>query len=189
MRILGLCGRRKSGKSRAADMVIKLTGSTPYPFKKVSFADPLRLMFANEKGIEPESLKDNYTKELYRKELIEYSQKVKAEDPLFFVNALFENYVDEADNIVIDDVRFIEELAAIKKRGGIIYKVEASNTIRKARGWEYNADVDENLSETELGDLSAHTMAVYGGILFNNGSEEQLRKDVRQVLVKHFVST
>lgn len=186
MKILGLCGRRKSGKTRVADIVVKMTSGSPYPFKKISFADPLRIMFAEDRGIDPEDLKNNYTKEFHRKDIIEYSQRVKESDPLFFVTALFD-FVDQHENIVIDDIRFIEEFAETKIRGGIIYRVDSSKELRKARGWEYNIDVDESLSETELGDLSAYTMSAFGGIINNNGTDEQLRKDIREILIKHFL--
>lgn len=186
MRILGFCGRRKTGKTKAAELVVKLTANTPFPFRRISFADSLRMLFADYKNISPDDLKNNYTKEIYRQEMIEFSQKIKEKDPLFFVKELFD-LAEGMEYIVIDDIRFIEELAEVKKRGGIIYKVDASPKVRKERGWEYMPEVDNSLSETELGDLSAHTMDVFGGILFNNGSEEQLRKDLRQLLLKHFM--
>jgi hypothetical protein len=48
--------------------------------------------------------------------------------PNVFVNAMFKDSNINKKNIIISDVRFLNEAKAIKKRGGIIIKVEKENS-------------------------------------------------------------
>lgn len=91
--------------------------------------------------------------------------------------------------VVIDDLRFWEELVKITQVKGVIYKVQSSPTIRKARGWVPNKQIDEDLSEAEL-DLAPYTFykLTGGGGIFNNelDSDAKLRSQIYNILTKHF---
>jgi phosphomevalonate kinase len=188
MRILGLVGSRKSGKTLAADYAVEIASYAGMSLRKVSFADPLREMFAREKSITPSMLLENSTKEYYREEMIDFSEEIKAKDPFFFVNKLFEGVL-EGESIVIDDIRFIPELQGVYERGGIIYKMETSNFSRTQRGWEFTIGVDDNPSETELGALPSWCFETYGGILYNNRDKSYLRGEVARLMNKHFLNS
>lgn len=186
MKILALIAQRKSGKSTAADLFVSAAHDCGCEFSRVAFANVLRKEFAEEKGIEFEILTDNTLKEKYRLEIIQFATEKKRVDKLYFINKLFETV---QGNIVIDDMRFIEELAAVTKRGGITYKISCTEVVRQSRGYVYTPDIDDDLSETELGrDCSVDTLRVLGGgVVYNNTSEEDLRKEMELVFKKHFV--
>lgn len=186
MKILALIAQRKSGKSKAAELFVSAAHDCGCEFTRVAFANILRKEFADEKGIEFEILTDNTLKEKYRLEIIQFATEKKRTNKLYFIDKLFESV---KGNIVIDDMRFIEELAAVTKRGGITYKISCTEAIRQSRGYVYTPDIDDDLSETELGrDCSIETLRVLGGgVVYNNKTEDDLRKEMELVFRKHFV--
>lgn len=188
MKILGFVGKRKSGKTTAANMFLEVAAFNGSMFRKVSFADELRRSFAEKRGIDPDLLLQNFAKEEYREDLIKYAIEIRKTDPLYFVKSLFDNIL-EYENIIIDDVRYIEELEAIWNRKGVIYKVEAETKVLESRGWKYTLGVDDDLGETELGSLSPHTFLPYGGFIYNNKGKEPLKSDLIKLYDKHFKGT
>ena len=111
--------------------------------------------------------------------------------PEIWVNALFADYkakwvptgdsVAEEDvsikkeypNWIITDLRFFNEMEAVKKRGGI--------TIRVNRNLEESKDQHE--SETELDN------AEFDYVIDNNGTIEELIEKVREILIKEKLIT
>ena len=71
-------------------------------------------------------------------------------------------------NWIITDMRFLNEMEAVKKREGI--------TIRVNRNLEESKDQDE--SETELDN------AEFDYVIENNGTIEELIEKVREILIK-----
>lgn len=179
MNILGFAGRRLSGKNEASDIVVEFMPT----FQQASFAQLAKLDYCALKGITIADFIGN--KEKYRKGLIEYTKEIKKDDRFFYARKLFEHFSDE-DNIVISDVRFIEELQEIKIRGGVVYKIESSDDARAERGYKFNPAVDLDISETEL-DLSSYTYhCLGGGIIHNNSCKNSLRRDIYKLLEKNF---
>jgi phosphomevalonate kinase len=185
-RILAFVGRRYSGKSMAARIVTEIDPR----FKKLSFADSLREMYSSKFNVDLELLKGRVSKEEYRRQIKDFSYEVKKEFGQFvFAENLF-NKVTKDIYVVIDDMRFIEELQLLCLEGGIAYRVYAENHIRSARGWRYDPNIDDDLSETELGDSSGYTMrqATRGGIIFNNTlrGEIEITAQLEVLLSRHF---
>jgi len=186
MKILAFAGRRKSGKTYAAEQFIEVASLYGHPFRRTSFAHELRKQFANLKGISPSLLTENFAKEEYREELVAFATEIKRTDPKFFIRSLFENILDY-ESVVIDDLRYIEELEEIWNRDGVIFKVEAEKKILEARGWKFTPGVDDELGETELGSLDPHTFIPYGGYFYNNSSTEALKLELHKIYTKHFI--
>ena len=92
--------------------------------------------------------------------------------PNTWVNASFANYLNNA--WIFTDVRFPNELEAIKKRAGI--------TIRVNRAW-----VDKKKEHQVLKEHSSETAldnAEFDYTVENNGTIEDLVNKVREILIK-----
>jgi len=188
MNLLSFCGARRSGKTISANIIVESAAEMGIYFRKVSFADTLRQEFSKQTGIAIELLTSNLHKEEFRPRLIEWGDKARKENPFVFVNKLFES-IDPQENIVIDDVRYLEEFTSIITNKGLLYKIETLDTIRVSRGWKYDSYVDEHPSETELGTMSGDTLRILGGkdVIYNNKSIMSLQKELVPILKKYFV--
>ena len=106
----------------------------------------------------------------------------------YYADLLFES-LEGKEFIVIDDLRFWEELIKVTKLKGVVYKIQATPEVRKSRGWQPNPIVDNDLSETEM-DLAPHTFweLTGGGGLFNNeaNTDNKFRKQIYSLLSQHF---
>ena len=76
--------------------------------------------------------------------------------PNIWVNSLFTDY-SESDNWIITDCRFINEAQEIKRRGGIIVRVERTSGAEKVHSseneldsWEFDHVIDNNGTIEEL---------------------------------------
>lgn len=186
MKILALAGKRKSGKTYSAEKFIEVAALHGHTFRKVSFATELRKQFAETKGIVPSLLTENFAKEEYREQLLEYAKNIKKTDPKYFIKCLFDSILDY-ESVVIDDLRFIEEFEEIYKRGGVIYKVEADIAVLQSRGWKYTPEIDDDTGETELGGASVSVFSPYGGHFYNNEfGDVKLKKELNFIFTKHF---
>lgn len=104
--------------------------------------------------------------------------------PNIWVNALFSDYIPrEGDkkgslfypNWIITDMRFPNELQAIKDRGGITIRVNRSNMFDAA----IKSLKIEHQSETALDN------AEFDEVIENNGSIDDLVEKVKLILIKH----
>ena len=182
--VLAFAGKRLSGKSLAASIVLELDSR----FILKSFAEPAKQAYCKMLGLKRELYDTLKVKESHRADFIEFVEKEKKTDPAIWAKTLFQN-VKEDDYIVIDDLRFIEELQMIMKFKGIVYKIMADPRVRAARGWKPDPAIDEHYSELEM-DLSSdtfHKLTRGGGIYNNDASgEAKLRGQVYQILMDHF---
>lgn len=178
--LIGIMGRRKSGKTLTARTITEINTS----FQICSFAYALKKMFSEEFEVPYAALVDVIAKEKFRQQLIDYATLKKKENPSIFIDFLM-NKISDNENIVIDDVRYIEELSSIKKRGGTPIKITVENAVRAKRGWSYDSLIDNDFSESELGDLSAHTLDKLGGYhIYNNKTIDDLYLQVQLILLK-----
>jgi phosphomevalonate kinase len=185
LNIISLSARRKTGKTLAADLIVSLDNR----FKKLSFASYLKDAFSAERGIKREDLNDVLIKERYRQEMQLWGDKKRAENPYLFVTRLLENTVPTGF-YVIDDCRFIPEVETLVKLGAKPYGMYSEPKFRRDRGWVFDPEVDNHVSETELGDLCAYTWhCLGGGYLYNNKSKEDLKKSLSLILSTHFPYT
>lgn len=133
--IIGICGKKFSGKSTVANMLHNATG---YPV--VSFADKLKDVTCVLSGCTREDLEDYDFKEkqCVPPYLVPYCGDV--EKPTF--RAFLQHFGSEVmrgvndniwidstlsncgENAIISDVRFPNEAKAIKEKGGIVIKIE-----------------------------------------------------------------
>lgn len=185
MAIIALAGRRKTGKSLAADLVVEVGASMSISIRRVSFSTALKEMYAKEAGVAMRLLIDPETKEEFRESLIDFADTKRREDPMLLIHALFSD-ISLDEHIVIDDLRTIEELAAVLRVGGKPYKIIACAQCRESRGYKYNSHIDNGLLETEM-DLSGDTFRVLGGgQIFNTGSQNYLKKQIFEIVREEY---
>ena len=115
--IIGIAGKIASGKTTLAKMLVEKDG-----FTLIKIAEPI-YFFCKKLGF-PET----------RENLINICKIGKEYDPCFWLYILHGRMKKIKNNkIVIDDVRFIEDVKYIKSRGGIIIYLKVSPEIAYQR--------------------------------------------------------
>lgn len=119
-RIFGLVGAPRAGK----DVVAKFLQETRN-FDVLAFADKIKEEFGISKE-DFEAAKISGDIKSIRKELWAFSDRKKAEDPMYFINKVVEQANLSNNSVVVTDVRTPEELNALNKCGARIYLVYKS---------------------------------------------------------------
>lgn len=96
--------------------------------------------------------------------------------PNIWVNSLMSEYKNNYSNWVISDLRFPNEMKAVKDRGGITIRINRNNEDDSVYDWG-NPNTDHE-SETALDN------AEFDYVIDNNGTIEDLVEQVKQILIK-----
>uniref|UniRef100_A0A182N0T1 Phosphomevalonate kinase n=1 Tax=Anopheles dirus TaxID=7168 RepID=A0A182N0T1_9DIPT len=151
--LLLLSGKRKCGKDFLADALLKRLG--PNRAQIVRISEPIKRHWADEMGLDLGALLgDGAYKERYRKQMIEWSDARRREDYGVFCRAACRT-IDREICIVSDvrrktDVRFFRETYGPARLRTV--RIEASESVRGARGWTFQAGIDDVQSECDLDD-------------------------------------
>lgn len=172
--IIGLCGVAQAGKDSTANV---LKG---YGFKRVAFADPIRdaLWTLNPRIIGDLRVQDlvntlgwDVCKVQYpeiRRLLQVLGTEVAREQwrDDFWINLAFENMAKDNDNYVITDVRFPNEVEALRNQGAHIWKV-----VRPGYG-----PVNGHASDSYIDSIEADAT------IYNHGDLDDLDRIVRSLI-------
>ena len=176
--VIGICGKKFSGKSTVARLLSEATG-----YKVRSFADKLKDVCCVLSGCTRLDLEDYDFKE--NKLVPEYLEAYcgDADKPTFraflqhFGSEVMRGINDsiwidctlgnECGNVIVSDVRFTNEAKAIKDRGGIVIKVVRDSVEAK----------DKHQSETHIDDIQEDYT------LFNNTTLEELAEYVEILVI------
>lgn len=186
--IIGIAGKKRSGKDTIADFLIK-----EYGFIKYGFADPIKeiakiifgfneeQLYGDKKGEIDENWKIK-PRDFFQKFGTDYGQFIFPEHfPDTFKNVnkrslwvlvfnkwyLKKKREDPYIKVIINDVRFNHEFECIQKLGGYIMKVERDN----------NKIEDNHISENEL-----NFNEEFNYIIKNNGSKEELYEKITEII-------
>ena len=161
--IIGLSGKKRSGKDTVADIVCNMYPSTI----KYAFASPLKLEVATATGFSLkyiEEHKSNFRLILqgwgtdFRREIYGKDYWIrKMEEALKLILSTHEH-------VVIPDVRFLNEYEFVKSLGGVMIRIE--------RAVDYS---DTHVSENELD----HT--TFDHVIVNDGTERDLVDKIKQL--------
>lgn len=111
--LLGLSGYAQVGKDTVADILVAEHG-----WKRVALADPLKLL---AQAIDWDGQKDDYGRRLLQNLGVGVREHLHSD---LWVH-LAENAIDSSERpVVITDVRFLNEVQMIRRRGGKIIRVE-----------------------------------------------------------------
>ena len=139
MNLIGIAGKKRSGKDTAAKYIKELLGPQ---CQILHFADALKLEVADVCLVSLKEIEEN--KEIFRPMLqwwgTEFRKKYQ-KDETYWIEKLDEKIIPNWINIIAD-VRFPEEVDYIKRNGGIVINVIRMN----------HEMTDTHLSETALED-------------------------------------
>jgi hypothetical protein len=169
MKIIGISGKKGSGKDTVADILISL--HREIKIGKVGFASALKAEVSRAIGL-PNFFIDNH-KDNFRLILqgwgTDFRRKMYGEDywlkKMDQALAMFESV--KYDVVIIPDVRFLNEAKYIKDQGGLLIRV-----IRPMSG-----PIDIHPSEIELDDSQFDTT------IYNNKDLNSLAQEVKQIIV------
>jgi phosphomevalonate kinase len=186
LKILALAGRRYSGKSTVGQAILKVDTR----FRKASFAQALKAEYAQNLDLPDPDMWTNNFKEKHRQGLIDFSLVKKKDDRYYFAKKLFAS-VQNGEYILIDDLRFIEELELCLQRDAVVFKVYSDPHLRRERGWIYNREIDEDFSETELdlpGQYFYDLTKGKGGVIYNTRKDDNyyLGEQLAKIIAGYF---
>ena len=140
-KLIGILGRKRSGKDTLGSYMIE-----KYGYERYAFADPikeiLKTMFdlsesqLNENkediderwGVSPRTILQTFGTEICRNDITKYIQNLKLDNETLWIKLFRIFYEKNKDkDIVVTDVRFLDELNAIKSLGGRIVKINRDN--------------------------------------------------------------
>jgi len=150
--ILLFSGKRKSGKDHLTEWLVERVNGS----KILRLSGPIKKVYADSHGLDFESLLSSGTyKEQHRLDMIKWSEEIRKKDHGYFVRHSIEMYsaADSSVWIVSDcrrttDVTFFKHHYDPKVIAHV--RVEASDEVRRDRGWVFQAGVDDAESECGL---------------------------------------
>ncbi len=162
-KIIVFSGKQFSGKDTVAKILLeKLKG-----YKRIGIADAIKAEYSKKTGLSIEEIEKN--KSMYRQDLIDLGNYGRSIDPDYWLNSIISN----PDNIIVTDIRVKHELDLFKKNGAFTVRIEADEEQRAKRGKITASDDD---TETALDNIKD-----WDYILYNNGTYEDLRKNINKL--------
>jgi len=149
--VLLFSGKRKCGKDYLTALLLPLLEKEAAEVIRIS--EPIKSHWAKEKGLDLEKLlADGPYKEIYRKEMIEWSDSVRAQDYGYFCREAMKRA--QMPIVIVSDVRRRTDIEYFKHNYNIkTIRIEAMNDVRQYRGWEFEDGVDNVQSECDLDDF------------------------------------
>lgn len=178
MSIIALAGKRGAGKDSVAEIIMN---AQPGKWRVVKFAEKLKTITSMLTGYPIEDMYSQSGKGIFLQDygmtIGEFQQKLGTEavrDNLHTNAWVLSAFADvaEGENILITDCRFPNEMEEVRKRGGLVVRVEGDPLKKRGDGTRD----DNHPSETALDD------ADFNITINNNGSLERLKVKVNQFL-------
>jgi dephospho-CoA kinase len=129
---VAISGPMASGKSWVASLLVN-----QYGYRKIALADKLKEIAADLFEVKGKSSKE-------RKILQELGNKIREIDPDIWVNYVVKK-VGFEDNIVIDDVRYLNEARVLKENGFKLITITTPREVRLERIQKLYPDLDPKL--------------------------------------------
>lgn len=144
--MIGLCGYAKSGKDTAAQGLID-NGWTRYAFADALKVDVHTIVTraCEACGMKVPDFNQPLVKEKIRPMYIAHGAFMRSLMPDYWIKRLFAEIPEDMDNIVITDVRYLNEVKEIQSRGGTVVRIhrpgiEAANDEEKRSFFEIGVD-------------------------------------------------
>lgn len=182
--LIGLCGKKRSGKDTIADILHK-----KYDFIKYSFAGPMKEACKNIFMLTDEQVNGDKKAEVDERwgvtprkllqvigtELFQYDIHNHMEDNEFNVGRelwvkrfefFYNENISSFDDVVVTDVRFKHEVKRIREMGGRIWKIHRSSV----------ESSDQHPSEKEIDEIEGDH------VIHNNGTIQDLNENVNMLI-------
>lgn len=179
VRLIGFTGKKRVGKDASGEYLCE-----QYGFKRMAFADPLKTVCGIMFGLTDEqlygSLKEtidvryNYTpRQILQKvgtdivrDRFRETFPLMGDSSQFWIECFKRHYVEQTVPICVTDVRYENEAQAIVDIGGIVVRLERSNTVIDTHSSELD-NVSDNLISYRID---------------NNGTLEQLYEQLNEIV-------
>uniref|UniRef100_A0A0N5AUC6 Phosphomevalonate kinase n=1 Tax=Syphacia muris TaxID=451379 RepID=A0A0N5AUC6_9BILA len=154
--VICLSGKRKSGKDYVAVQLKKLLEAKKVKVVIRGVSYPLKKEFARIHHLDYEKLKsDGPYKEVYRKPMVTWSEKIRCDDPDYFCRLAVKD-VNDADVVIISDCRRPTDIQFFRKNflHTRFVRVVADVKVRESRGFCFTKGVDDEETECALDNFS-----------------------------------
>lgn len=175
-------GKRKSGKDFVVEKLQNLLGVEFCEVLRLS--GPLKQEYARIHGLDFNKLLDSSSyKEKFRKDMIQWGEEKRNQDPSYFCSLAARMTYHEPDVStgnsqqlitkpvwLVSDARRVSDVQYFRSHypNVLHVRVQASEEVRKSRGWIFTAGVDDAESECGLDN------EVYEVVIKNDGDDNQL---------------
>lgn len=163
-KIIGLSGKQYSGK----DTVAKIILENFKEFQRIGIGDAIKIEYGKKHDLTFEEIEKN--KHLYREDLIALGNWGRSIHPHYWLKQI----VNMDKNVIVPDLRVIDEVKLFESKGAYLIRVEASLEARSKRGIITNGD-----DPTEVG-LDNYKEWSY--VIQNNGNYEELLENSKDLL-------
>ena len=169
MKIIGITGKKFSGKTEASNCLkdfksINFKDSLIEEIKE-NFPDLLRELALIYRMADIKTLFD-IKPPLVRLLLQNYGTNVRRKDSENYWVAKWLDKIDISDNIIADDVRFLNEANAIKDVGGIVIRIVRPSV----------KSIDTHISETEMDKIEPDYEII------NSSNKEYLQSEIKKII-------
>ncbi|KAL7029388.1 hypothetical protein ACKWTF_006221 [Chironomus riparius] len=151
-RILLFSGKRKSGKDYITDKLLIKLGIENAEIIRIS--EPIKSFWAKEKSLDlKQLLSDGAYKEKYRKEMIIWSDEMRAKDYGVFCREASKSVSKET--VIVSDIRRKTDIKWFCETFGTkvkLIRIKCQDCVRENRGWKFESGVDDIQSECDLDD-------------------------------------
>ncbi|XP_033169983.1 probable phosphomevalonate kinase [Drosophila mauritiana] len=158
LKIVLISGKRKCGKDYISERLQRRLGSRS---RIVRISEPIKSEWARKLQLDLDALlSDGPYKEKYRRDMIVWSDEVRAKDYGYFCRAAMEEALSRQQTpyILVSDVRRKNDIRWFRETYGpervITLRLTSRPETRCARGWSFTAGIDDVPSECDLDDLA-----------------------------------
>ncbi|OTF71718.1 phosphomevalonate kinase-like protein [Euroglyphus maynei] len=188
--LLILSGKRKSGKDYIEQLLIER-----YPNKILSFriSAPIKHEFASRNGLNYEELlSSSQYKESFRKQMVEWSESVRKQDPHYFLRlSILDSYRKNNGNErpiwILNDARRPTDLQYFEPNENEInlnnnnckrltIRIQSDDSVRTNRGWKFTAGIDDQTTECGLDEFHDWNYRIN-----NNGTKDELIEELSPI--------
>ena len=130
--IIAICGLMGAGKDTLADILTANMTEQELPFQRMAFADPIKDLISAQFNISRSDIEEwkrkaapppGFSRPI--RELLQHMGDMRTFDPMLWVNKLLEA-MPSTGAAIITDVRYENELEALRKRGAITVLVTST---------------------------------------------------------------
>ena len=183
--VILISGKRKSGKDFISQKLLEyFKDHEKIYLLPVTISAPLKQAYAEENGLNYEKLLDSSEyKEIHRQKMIQWSDKKREIDPGYFCQRALNEQLSKLENhkinnkflvVLVTDIRRKTDIEFFRKTFSSIVRtvrIEADESIRRARNWIFTQGVDDVKSECDLDDVNNFDFKI-----INNNNEEMISK-------------
>nr|CAI5843063.1 unnamed protein product [Callosobruchus analis] len=184
--VLLVSGKRKCGKDYICEKLKLLIGAEKSCVIRIS--GPLKALYAENHGLDlKELMSDGPYKEIYRQDMITWSDKIRSENPAYFCKAACDNGTAPKKLVwIVSDIRRKSDIKWFKETYGDLVKtvrILATDDVRMQRGWVFKQGIDDIESECGLDDYTEWDYQV------SNNSEEdsKIAVDIIMSVIKELI--